>query len=219
MKEASLAAEVIMTQLRRVIGPVFSARPFSSSRAQQLSPDRLSNIISTMQNLTSFLPKLARIRSHEVRNILNLANRMLQALNFSLILNKSFSLDFSLDTLKKERLRPETVAELEAMTLRDFFERGLQGPEVCQLVEAFLGAMHRQEQRRDVQRQSFLAFNSRLVEELKNKCCKQFLTTEFLALVQGRYSLQVAFDLMQKQQALGVLTEEDRAYDPHKVGV
>ena len=50
---------------------------------------------------------------------------MLQALYFYLILNKSFRLDFDLEKLKKDNFSPEMVAELEAMTLRDYFERGL----------------------------------------------------------------------------------------------
>ena len=48
MNESSIAADIIMTQLRRVIGPVFSEKPFSSSRSKQLGPDRLSNLIGTM---------------------------------------------------------------------------------------------------------------------------------------------------------------------------
>ena len=68
---------------------------------------------------------------------------MLQALNFYLILNQSFGLDFSLAIIKKESLKPEMVTELESMTIRDYFERGLDSPEMRQLVKAFLSAMHR----------------------------------------------------------------------------
>ena len=106
----------------------------------------------------------------------------------------------------------EMVAELEAMTLRDYFERGLKSPEICQLVEGFLNTMHRKEQRININKQSFLAKNTRLVDELKNKCCFDFLKTEFLSLVQGRYSLKVAYDLINKQKQLEELTRENFDY-------
>ena len=82
------------------------------------------------------------------------------------------------------------------MTLREYFERGLKSPEVCQLVEGFLNMMHRREQMTNANRQSFLARNTRLVDELTNKCCSNFLKTEFLSLVNGRYLLKVAFELI-----------------------
>ena len=79
------------------------------------------------------------------------------------------------------------LEELECMTFRDYFDRGLQSPELCQLVEAFLSGMHDIEAKRNTQRQSFLTINGRLIQELKNKCCGSFLTEEFLNVVHGRY--------------------------------
>ena len=102
--------EIIILQLRRVIGPLFIERPFSSDKAQQLSPEKLSNIIIVVKNLTDFLPKLTKCLSGEGKKIELLANRLLQALNFYLVLNKSFCLNFDLEKLKAECMSKESAA-------------------------------------------------------------------------------------------------------------
>ena len=72
--------------------------------------------------------------------------------------------------------------------------------------------MHRREQMTNANRQSFLARNTRLIDELTNKCCSNFLKTEFLSLVNGRDFLKVAFELIQKQKKLESLTRESYDY-------
>ena len=108
------------------------------------------------------------------------------------------------------------LEELECMTFRDYFDRGLQSPELCQLVEAFLSGMHDIEAKRNTQRQSFLTINGRLIQELKNKCCGSFLTEEFLNVVLGRYQFKVASNILNKQKQLFELTQKEMEYDPRK---
>ena len=72
--------------------------------------------------------------------------------------------------------------------------------------------MHLKEQRVNVNKDSFLARNTRLIEELTNRCCCNFLKTEFLSLVNGRYLLKVAYDLISKQEKLKDLTRESYEY-------
>ena len=55
-----IVSEIILTQLRRSVGPILQYQPFSGSHANRLEPEKLENVFQVFKNLAKFLPKLAK---------------------------------------------------------------------------------------------------------------------------------------------------------------
>ena len=75
--QKGIVAEIIMIQLRKAIGPILSYVPFSKNNEYKLGPSKLTNVISVFQNLSKFLPRLVRVNSEEIKQIVSLTNRII----------------------------------------------------------------------------------------------------------------------------------------------